>query len=855
MADLSRQGGIFWQEQPDRLFEALSTSQSGLTQGEAERRLKQYGANVSIPVPRPHPVRRIVRRLTEPLVAILLVAATLSGLVGDPVGASIIIVVVGFSIALDLFQEHKAEVAADALRRSVAIKVDTIRDGQPMQILAEDVVPGDVIVLKAGDLIPADGIVLASTNAHANETALTGESYPAEKQPGPSTATTAAEAANALFAGTSLISGEARMLVVRTGSATEFGGIAGSLVERRPPTEFERGLNRLGYLILRLTVFLSLFVLLVHLVNHRPVIESFLFAIALAVGLTPELLPMVTTVALARGAIRMAERKVIVKRLSAIHDLGAVDIFCTDKTGTLTEARIVLTASPDVSGTASSRVLELAAVNAWFETGIRSPLDDAILAAAGPNSGNGWTKVAEVPFDFERRRISVLARHGSESILLIKGAPEELLAISTHYELPGGEVRDLDDDARANIKGLHDQYAGEGQRLLGVAWRPMPADRSELAPEDEQDLIFTGYCAFLDPPKASAAEALSRLAAAGVRTKVISGDNQLVVRHLVETLGLPLKGVLTGREMEDLGDAALAAAVEQNDLFCRISPDQKKRIVGALKARGHTVGFMGDGINDAPAIRRADVGISVEGATEVAREAADMILLQADLGVLADGIEEGRRTFSNILKYVRMGTSSNLGNMLSMAAASIWLPFLPLTPVQILINNLLYDSSEIGIPFDRVERTELLSPATWDMSLILRFMVILGPLSSVFDIITFLMLQNVFGVSVEEFRTAWFIESMATQILVIFVIRTSQPAWRSWPHPLLTVTSLVALALAFVLALSPLGRAIGFSAPSGTVLLAVLLVVVAYLVAAELLKGFAMRPSKKTHRARNRILG
>jgi P-type Mg2+ transporter len=657
------------------------------------------------------------------------------------------------------------------------------------------------------------------------------------------TAKIQSDANNALFAGTSMVSGEAVMLVVATGGRTRFGGIAAALNVAEPPSSLERGVHRLGLLILRLTVFLVLFVLLVHVAFGRPAIDSFLFAVALAVGLTPELLPMIMTVTLSRGAIRMAQKRVIVKRLSAIHDLGAMDVLCTDKTGTLTEARIDLVGHPGFEGNDSERVLTLAAVNSEFESGIHSPLDEAILQRCPRELLNGWTKVDEVPFDFDRRRVSILAKKGDGHTLVVKGAPETVTALARSIDLGCGKVVDLDESRRAALARLHDERASQGYRLLGVAWKTLPMKHTELRPEDERDLTMAGFCVFVDPPKPGAAEAIGRLARAGVQIKVVSGDHEMVVRHLAETLGIPAHGLLTGAQIAALTDPALAARVQDVELFARVLPDQKTRIIRALQREGHAVGFLGDGVNHAPAIQAAEVGLSVAGATDVARAAADMIMLDRDLGVLADGVDEGRRTFANILKYVRMGTSSNFGNMLSMALASLVLPFLPLLPVQILLNNLLYDLSEVGIPFDSVENADLAKPRAWDTSGILRFTLIMGGLSSLFDIATFAVLLQGFDAGPELFRTAWFIESMATQILVIFIIRTHGPAWTSHPNGMLVVTSLGALAVACALALSPIGRAFGFFPVPVFLLLTIGIIVLIYLCLAESLKRRAQQPA------------
>ncbi|WP_439548998.1 HAD-IC family P-type ATPase [Falsiroseomonas sp.] len=659
------------------------------------------------------------------------------------------------------------------------------------------------------------------------------------KRVGTSDASSPAEAFNAVFPGTAIVAGSATMLVVATGRATRLGAVAASLALRRPPTAFQKGLHGLGVLILRLTAFLVLFVLLAHLDFHRPPLESFLFAVALAVGLTPELLPMVTTVTLSRGAMRMARQQVVVKRLAAIHDLGAMDVLCTDKTGTLTEAKIILADATGPDGAPSSRVLDLAALNAGLATGVPTTLDAAILSANPP--APGWRVLAEAPFGFERRRSSLLCERGDERILVVKGAPEAVLAACTSTEGPDGARLPMTEAVRAGLLARAVVRGGEGFRLLGVAWRPMPEGDTIEGPESEADLVFSGFCAFLDPAKPSAAAAIARLGALGVRVKIVSGDAAPVLLHVVTFLGLPCKGLLTGEEIEALDHPGLVARVEEVDLYARVSPDQKRRVILALKARGHTVGFIGDGINDAPAIHAADAGLSVEGATEVARAAADLILLAPDLGVLADGVEEGRRTYANIMKYVRMGTSSNFGNTFSMAAASLLIPFLPLLPAQILLNNLLYDLSEMGIPFDAVEAEDVARPHGWDMAAVLRFTLVMGPLSSVFDFVTFGILLWGFGATPEEFRTAWFIESMATQVLVIFLIRTHGRAWKATaPHPTLIATSLSALAVAFALALGPLAPMLGFAPLSGVLLAVIAALVLGYLVAAEALKRLSI---------------
>ncbi|WP_029351007.1 magnesium-translocating P-type ATPase [Bosea sp. 117] len=843
----------YWQCPATQVLAALQGSADGLSVEEAARRLASCGPNEILETRRRHLLADLLRRLANPLVAILLVASAVAGATGDLTSFVIIVAVILLSTGLDIVQERKAEATADALKRSIALSALTLRAGKLKELPVRELVPGDVIHLSAGDLVPADGLVMAANAAQANQAALTGEPYPVEKRPEPVAGSGMGEAPNLLLHGSSLVSGTATMLVVETGPRTHFGRIAASLQQDQPPTAFERGIRQLSILIVRLTLFLTLFVLLAHLAMGGPPLQSFLFAVALAVGLTPELLPMIVTVALARGAQRMAEAKVVVKRLSAIHDLGQMDVLCTDKTGTLTEARITMIAHPGIDGADSERAAELAAINARFETGLKSPLDEALLAHAAGRSLEGWSKLDERPFDFERRRVSVLAAQDGERIEVVKGAPETILGLCDRAQEPSGRIVPLDTALRARIAAQHDGFAARGLRLLGVAWKEA-AGRTRIATDDDAGLVFAGHCVFVDPPKASATSAVARLEAAGVRIKVISGDATIVVRHLVETLRLPVEGVLTGEEIARLNDTALAARIERVDLFARVTPDQKLRIVRALRRRGHTVGFLGDGINDAPAIREADVGLSVEGASDVAREAADMILLASDLNVLADGVGEGRRTYANIMKYIRMGTSSNFGNMLTMALASLFLPFLPLTAAQVLLNNLLYDLSQVGIPFDRASARDVATPRRWDMAGLVRFTLIMGPLSSLFDITTFAVLLGLFHVDVATFRAAWFIESMASQILVVFVIRTAAPFWQDRPHPALVVTALAGLAAAMLLPFLPFAGLIGFEAPDAAMMGALGLLVVIYLATAEALKTIAMRERThpRSHRGRRR---
>jgi len=830
----------FWRRPRATLFAELDAGPGGLTTSEAERRRQRFGANEFDQRAASAWLKGLAHRLLNPLVALLLVAAVIAGATGDAASFAIIALVVLLSTGFDLIQEHRANATAQALRSSIAIRIDAKRDGTFGELPVAALVPGDVVRLGAGDLVPADGVLLEANSLQVNESALTGEAFPVRKRADAPSGAPSADALGAVFGGTAVVAGSATMLVVETGPRARFGAIGHALRAPDPPTAFEHGIHKLGLLIVRLTVFLVLFVLLAQLALRRPPIESFLFAMALAVGLTPELLPMIITVALARGAERLAKRKVIVKRLSAIHDLGQMDILCTDKTGTLTEARITVAGNPGIDGADDEQVLRLAAVNARFETGLKSPLDEALLAHVADHDLEGWSKVDELPFDFERRCVSVLADHDGERIEIIKGAPEAILDACTQARTRDGTIRPLDSSLRQALASRAGEQGSHGFRLLGIAFRPA-AGFARIDPASEHDFVFAGYCAFVDPPKASATSAIAKLSAAGVSIKIISGDAPEVVQHLVAELKLGLGRLLTGDQVARLSDAALAARVPRIDLFARIAPDQKTRIVKALQRRGHTVGFIGDGINDAPAIRAADAGLSVDGATDVAREAADMIMLDSNLDVVADGIAEGRRTYANILKYIRMGTSSNFGNMLTMAIASLWLPFLPLTPIQVLINNLLYDLSQTGLPFDSADKQDLAVPHSWDMDALLRFTLIMGILSSVFDFATFALLLGPLHADVGQFRTGWFVESMATQILVVLVIRTAGPAWRSRAQPMLIASAGLGLFAAIALPLSPAAALLGFGHLPLLTAAAVVLLVLIYLGASEGLKPYALR--------------
>ncbi len=822
----------FWTQSPQQAAASLHCTVDGITSAQARARVDGFGRNADEQAAQPGLIVSVLRRLLEPLCLVLIVAAAVSAMTGDVPSALIIVVILGVSVALDTVQEGSAKRAAEALRKSVALTAEVRRDGVFVSVDAQEIVPGDVFRVSVGDIVPADALVLEAGACTVNEAALTGEPYGVAKRPGVVTATEATQASNALFRGSVVQTGDATALAIGTGGNTLFGAAAKSLNAAAEITPFQRDLRQLGYLVARATGVLVIGVFAANVAFGRPLIQSLMFSVALAVGLTPELLPMITTVTLSRGAVRMSRRKVIVKRLSSIHDLGAMTVLCTDKTGTLTSAQIVLAGSLAPDGSAAERPATLAAIAASLG-GDKGTLDQA-LAQARPDANIGWTRRGLFAFDYQRRMGAVLVEGRQGLMLIVKGAPEAVLAACTTC---GGAP--FDDAARSAALARVRELASQGLRAVGIASRPWVGDARDPIDSDETGLVFEGLCTFADPPKASATAAVARLRGAGVRVVILSGDDPLVVARLAGIVGLRAQHVISGTELNALSVDALRVQVRDTDAFARLSPDQKVRIVHALRDSGEIVGFMGDGVNDAPGIKAADVGLSVDGATGVAREAADMILLDADLAVVSDGVEEGRRTFANILKYVRMGASSNFGNMLSMAAASLFLPFLPMLATQILLNNLLYDVSEIGIPFDNVNAADIARPQRWRMHDVVRFAAVMGPLSSVFDLLTFGVLYLWFATTPEVFRTGWFIESIATQTLVVFLIRTAGRPWRDKPNPVLTFTTIGALVVALAVPFSPLGGWLGFQAPPLRVVLALAGIVVAYLACAEAVKRFA----------------
>src|SRR5215470_10746959 len=736
----------------------------GLTSAEAAERLRRYGPNELALSRRFETLRLLAGWLASPLIVILLLASAVSAVLGQLVSSLVIALMVVLGAGLNSLQAYRSQVAARRLREHVGQRATVVRDGVARELPALAVVPGDIVHLAAGDLVPADGELASAKDLFLNEAALTGESLPTEKHP-----------RARVLRGTSVVSGVGVARVETTGTATELGRIAAQLAGPPPETEFERGTRQFGFLILRIVVFLVLFVFLVNAVLRHELLESFLFSVALAVGLTPELLPMIVSITLASGAVRMAKKKVIVKQLAAIENFGSMDILCSDKTGTLTVGEIAVDQHVNLGGESDETVIRLAALNSVYQTGLRSPMDEAILRHEHPAVAC-YARIDEIPFDFERRRVSVVVDGRGERLLIVKGAPESLLPVCTHVEIDG-VVKELETATIAQADLLFRRLSGDGYRVLAVAYRQMER-RPSYAVSDERDLTLAG---FLDPARADVAATIAALRADGVIVKILTGDNELVTARICAGVGLATGAIVLGAEVDRMSDPALAAVAERTTVFARVSPTQKNRIIQALRSRGHVVGCVGDGINDAPALRTADVGISVENAVDVAREAADIVLLEKRLDVLHDGVVEGRRAFGNIMKYVLMGTSSNFGNMLSMAGASLFLSFLPMLPLQILLNNFLYDLCQVPIPSDRVDDTYTVKPKRWNVGFIRRFMLLIGPLSSIYDFLTFWIMLSIFHADERLFRTGWFVESLATQTLVIFIIRTAGPFWGSRP--------------------------------------------------------------------------
>jgi P-type Mg2+ transporter len=810
-------------------------SRSGLTTAAAQAQLRKFGPNQITSLKKFSEFTEFLIKFRNPLVLILLAAALISAFFGDWTSSVIIIAIVALSVLMDFFNTYRSEKAAEALRERVRITASVIRDGKAAELPLAQIVPDDVVVLAAGDIIPADAVILESNDFYVNESSLTGESFPQTK-----------EASATVFMGSSVISGTAAARVTATGSSTQYSHITQDVGEPQGPTEFERSISSFSFLVMKITFILVIVIFLINAGLKHNVLESFLFAAALAVGLTPELLPMIIALNLSKGSLAMSRRGVIVKRLASIQNFGSMDVLCTDKTGTLTEDRIEVIKYVDGSGKTSETVLEHAYVSSSYHTGFNNPLDSAIREYRKIDIRH-YKKLAEIPFDYTRRRDSIVAarhdRKAKKMVMISKGQPEELLKICQYYETPGAALT----GARHKIiEKTYTALSRDGFRVLAVAAREIPATQKTYGKDLETGLVFLGFVAFYDPPKKSVSATLKKLEEYGLEIKVVTGDDHLVTEHIAGQINLASTGTLLGSDIAKLSLEALRVKVEQNTIFARVSPDQKRMVIRALQANHHVVGYMGDGINDAPSLRAADVGISVDNAVDIAKDAADLILMKKSLRDLVDGVIEGRRTFRNTLKYLMMALSSNYGNMFSMAIASLFLPFLPMLPTQILLNNLLYDSSQFAIPLDNVDAEELRRPQKFNIKFLKKFMLIFGPISSVFDLLTFGLLLVVFGLGPHGFQTGWFLESLASQAFVVYVIRTRRsPFFNSRPSRILVGATLLAVLAGWLLALSPLGSLFQFEPIGALPIISILVIVFLYVMSVELVKDWFYRHMAK----------
>jgi Mg2+-importing ATPase len=834
----------FWSLSVNDLLSSVAGSPDGLTTADAERRLAEHGPNTLGSASNDHIIRLLLRQFGSPIVLLLIGAACLSLLLHDSTDGAIILAIVAVSGMLGFWQEYHAASIVAALLSKVEVRTTVIRDRREVAVPVTAVVPGDIVCVSAGSGIPADCRVIDSRDLFVDEAVLTGESFPAEKsdvQLPP--ATPLGRRGNTLFMGTHAVSGTAHAVVVRTGKETEFGRLSARVHVEPPPTEFERGLRRFGYFLIEVTLLLVTVIFALNVYLHKPVLDSFLFALALAVGLTPQLLPAIISVNLAKGAKDMAARKVIVKRLTAIENFGSMDVLCSDKTGTLTEGRIQLEAAVDAQGRESAQVWLHAYVNAYFQGGYTNPIDRAICEASSDRQVDltQWQKRDEIPYDFIRRRLTVLAATGQRVVMVTKGALAAVLDVCAFAETDGKVVPI--ECVRESICARQESIEAGGSRTLGVAVRDMLAGTTGVERQDESGMTFLGMLLLHDPPKPGVDRAIASLAQLGISLKMVTGDSARIAEQIARHVGITAPVVLTGDALQTMSDDALPAQAARTNVFAEIEPGQKERIIRALQRRGHVVGYMGDGINDAPALHTADVSISVQQGADAAKAAADIVLLEQDLSVLEDGVRDGRRTFANTLKYVFMATSANFGNMFSMAGASVFLPFLPLLPKQILLTNLLTDLPELTIATDRVDSDWIDQPRRWDVGFIRRFMVVFGVLSSVFDYMTFAVLLWWLGAGPVEFRTAWFLESVISAALIVLVVRTRRRLLTTPPSAPLAIATACTVAMALAVPFTSVAGALGFAAIPARFLAALAIIVTLYIGAAELAKRYFYRLS------------
>lgn len=826
----------YWAIPLPALLDQLQTRPEGLRTEDARQRLADYASIRLRPRRDIRPLLVLLTQFRNPIVLILLAAAAMSFFLASPADALIIMTIIVVSALLGFWQEHGAAKAVASLLTLVRVTAAVWRDGQLVDIPLDEIVPGDVIHLSAGASIPGDGIVLESKDLFVDEATLTGETYPAEKSATLVAATAPlSQRTNSLFLGTHVVSGSATAVIVQVGKHTEFGRIAGHMMLRPPETEFERGVRRFGYLLLEITLLLVFAIFAINVYLRRPVLDSFLFSMALAVGLTPQLLPAIISVNLSHGAKRMAHQKVIVKRLHSIENFGSMNVLCADKTGTLTEGTMRLAAAIDGAGNPSERVIFLAGINAAYETGFTNPLDQSLRTHRAWDF-TGYRKLDEVPYDFVRKRLSILVAAPATHLLITKGALEPMLAACTRAELPDGATVSIE-SCIGQIRRHFENLNSQGLRTLGLACRDMGAS-THIGKEDEAELTFLGLLAFADPVKPGMAETIASLRGLGVSLKIITGDHHLVAAYVSLQVGMAQQRLLTGQDLRRMTDDALVQQVNDVDVFAEVEPNQKNRIILALKRSGNVVGYVGDGINDAPALHAADVGISIDSAVDVAKDAADIVLLEKDLSVLIEGVREGRTTFANTLKYVFMATSANFGNMFSMAGASLFLPFLPLLPKQILLTNLLTDIPEMTIATDRVDPELIATPRRWDIAFIRKFMLTFGLVSSVFDYLTFGALLWMLNASPEQFRTGWFIESVISASAIVLVIRTRRPFLSSTPGRALTLATVAVAAITLLLPLLPIAAPLGLTPMPLSFLVLLTAILASYVLTAELAKKY-----------------
>jgi Mg2+-importing ATPase len=824
----------FWSVSVSEMLQQLETAKGGLTDDEASQRLARYGANLLKPPKRSDVLSLLLNQFKSPIILILFFATGLSFFLHDPVDAIIILSIVLISGLLGFWQERGASNAVAKLLSIVQIKAAVLRDGSSKEIPVEEIVPGDIVILNAGDIVPGDGLVQESKDLFVDEAMLTGETFPAEKVVALLPAETLlGQRTNALWMGTHVVSGSATALIVRTGKETEFGKVSERLKLRPQETDFEHGIRRFGYFLMEVTLVLVVAIFAINVYLARPVLDSFLFSLALAVGLTPQLLPAIISINLSHGAKRMAQKKVIVKRLASIENFGSMNVICSDKTGTLTEGIVHVQSACNVEGAPSDKVLLHAYLNAFYETGFTNPIDEAIRTHRQFDL-SGYQKQDEIPYDFLRKRLSILVSHNDAHLMVTKGALQNVLAVCTSVETGDGTIVDVN-TVRERIQQHFEEFSRKGFRTLGIAYKNMGSE-SRINKDHEVGMTFSGFLVLFDPPKPNIIETITQLKNLGVALKIITGDNHLVAANVSQQIGLSDIKILTGGDLSQLSDAALLNRVADADVFAEIEPNQKERIILALRKAGNVVGYMGDGMNDASALHAADVGISVESAVDVAKDAADIVLLEHDLDVLVEGVREGRATFANTLKYVFMATSANFGNMFSMAGVSLILPFLPLLPKQILLTNLMTDFPEMTIATDSVDKEMVDYPRRWDIKAIRKFMITFGIVSSVFDYLTFGILLLVLHASQIQFRTGWFLESVISASLIVLIIRSRRPFFKSRPGKYLLMTTLSIVVVTVIVPFTPFAKIFGFSPLPFSFFLFIGIIVLFYIITAEIVK-------------------